>query len=81
MNYQDRYDPQLLSPISRQPQREEIGIVEPLPFWGLDIWTAYELSWLNSPRETANCHSGPLFSGGFPSTHRIEVSQTVFEFL
>jgi len=47
LGYQDRYDPYLLSPISRQPQREEIGIGDPLPFWGMDIWTAYELSWIN----------------------------------
>jgi 7-cyano-7-deazaguanine reductase len=44
---QDRHDPRLLSPFSRQPEREEIGIGSPLPFWGVDIWTAYELSWLN----------------------------------
>jgi 7-cyano-7-deazaguanine reductase len=45
--YQDRYDPQLLFPISRRPQRQEIGLADPLPFWGMDIWTAYELSWIN----------------------------------
>jgi 7-cyano-7-deazaguanine reductase len=48
LGYKDRYDPHLLSPISRQPQREEISIGTPLPFWGTDIWTAYELSWINS---------------------------------
>ena len=48
MGYKDRYDPHLLSPISRQPQREEIGIQAPLPFWGADIWTAYELSWIDA---------------------------------
>ena len=47
MGYKDRYAPHLLSPVSRQPQREEIGIKAPLPFWGVDIWTAYELSWIN----------------------------------
>jgi 7-cyano-7-deazaguanine reductase len=34
--------------MARQPQREEIGIGTPLPFWGMDIWTAYELSWINT---------------------------------
>jgi len=48
LGYKDRYDPHLLSPISRQPQREEIGIQAPLPFWGADIWTAYELSWIDA---------------------------------
>jgi len=47
LGYQDHYDPHLLAPVSRQPQREEIGIGDPLPFWGMDIWTAYELSWIN----------------------------------
>lgn len=48
MGYKDRYDPHLLLPMARQPQREEIGIGTPLPFWGMDIWTAYELSWINT---------------------------------
>jgi 7-cyano-7-deazaguanine reductase len=43
----DRYDPRLLVRIPRRPQREEIGIGETLPFTGIDIWTAYELSWLD----------------------------------
>jgi 7-cyano-7-deazaguanine reductase len=47
LGYKDLYDPLLLSPISRQPQREESGIGTPLPFWGMDIWRAYELSWIN----------------------------------
>lgn len=45
--YVDRLDPTLLFPISRTPKREEIGINAPLPFMGADLWTAFELSWLN----------------------------------
>jgi 7-cyano-7-deazaguanine reductase len=45
--YADRYDPSLLFPIPRQAKRDEIGVHEPLPFHGLDIWNAYELSWLD----------------------------------
>jgi 7-cyano-7-deazaguanine reductase len=45
--YADRYDPSLLFPIPRQAKRDEIGIHEPLPFHGVDIWNAYELSWLD----------------------------------
>ena len=42
------YNPALLFPISRQFKRDEIGInTEVLPFRGVDVWTAYELSWLN----------------------------------
>ncbi|HJV83498.1 NADPH-dependent 7-cyano-7-deazaguanine reductase QueF [Noviherbaspirillum sp.] len=46
-SYQAEYAPALLFPISRQQKREEIGIAGTLPFFGVDIWNAYELSWLN----------------------------------
>ncbi|WP_430392248.1 NADPH-dependent 7-cyano-7-deazaguanine reductase QueF [Dyella sp. 20L07] len=46
--YADRYDPTLLFPIPRSGKREEIGVSLPLPFHGVDIWNAYELSWLDA---------------------------------
>ncbi|HWU77630.1 MAG TPA: NADPH-dependent 7-cyano-7-deazaguanine reductase QueF [Rhodanobacter sp.] len=45
--YADRYDPRLLFPIPRADKRAEIGVAETLPFHGVDIWNAYELSWLD----------------------------------
>ncbi len=45
--YADRYDPTLLFAIPRADKRAEIGVAEPLPFHGVDIWNAYELSWLD----------------------------------
>lgn len=45
--YQTDYAPSLLFPIARQQKREEIGLSGTLPFFGVDIWNAYELSWLN----------------------------------
>ena len=46
--YAAHYDASLLFPISRQAKRHEIGVgTQPL-FMGADIWTAYELSWLNA---------------------------------
>lgn len=45
--YVDQYDPSLLFPLPRQPKRDEIGIQDKLPFFGADLWTAFELSWLN----------------------------------
>jgi 7-cyano-7-deazaguanine reductase len=45
--YIDRYDASLLYPISRAPKREELGLTASVPFFGADLWTAYELSWLN----------------------------------
>jgi 7-cyano-7-deazaguanine reductase len=46
--YPDRYDPSLLFPIARRAQREQLGIRDPLPFHGVDVWNAYELSWLDA---------------------------------
>ena len=45
--YIDQYDASLLFPIARQTKRHELGIKTTLPFMGADLWTAYELSWLN----------------------------------
>src|SRR5436309_6754309 len=44
----DRYAPSLLFAVPRAPQRAALGIGEPLPFDGVDIWTAYELTWLDA---------------------------------
>ncbi|MEJ2803478.1 NADPH-dependent 7-cyano-7-deazaguanine reductase QueF [Comamonadaceae bacterium PP-2] len=45
--YVDRYDAGLLFPIPRLGKRQEIGLPGAIPFMGADLWTAYELSWLN----------------------------------
>jgi 7-cyano-7-deazaguanine reductase len=45
--YRDQYDASLLYPLARQTKRDELGIKSTLPFMGADLWTAYELSWLN----------------------------------
>jgi 7-cyano-7-deazaguanine reductase len=47
VSYIDHYDPTLLFPIERAAAREAIGVPAHLPFFGTDIWNAYELSWLN----------------------------------
>jgi 7-cyano-7-deazaguanine reductase len=46
-SYVDQYDAALLFPIARRSKRVEIGLAATLPFFGADLWTAYELSWLN----------------------------------
>ena len=43
----EQYDPSLLFPIAREVNRQDLGIQDRLPFLGVDIWNAYELSWLN----------------------------------
>ena len=47
--YPDQYDPSLLFPIPRAENRLKLGIKpnQALPFVGVDIWNAFELSWLN----------------------------------
>jgi 7-cyano-7-deazaguanine reductase len=45
--YIDQYDASLLFPIPRADKRLELGIAGMPPFLGADLWTAFELSWLN----------------------------------
>jgi len=45
--YPDAYDAALLFPVPRGPQRAELGLSGALPFTGADIWTAFELTWLD----------------------------------
>ncbi len=45
--YIDQHDASLLFPIPRAAKRSEIGIAGAAPFFGADMWTAFELSWLN----------------------------------
>jgi len=47
-NYPSEYDPKQLQPVPRSLNREPIGLVGKLPFSGVDLWTGYEISWLNS---------------------------------
>ncbi len=46
--YGDHYDPGLLFPVERTPLRAGLGIGATPPFEGEDVWTAYELSWLEA---------------------------------
>ena len=46
-SYIDQYDASLLFPIPRADKRAELGLLDAPPFFGADMWTLYELSWLN----------------------------------
>ena len=47
--YVTAYAPSLLQSVLRQEQRQKLGIMEAsLPFGGLDIWNAWEFSWLSA---------------------------------
>jgi len=47
--YPNQYDPSLLFPIARSDNRSTLGFnaQSTPPFFGVDIWNAYELAWLN----------------------------------
>jgi 7-cyano-7-deazaguanine reductase len=48
VGYDANYDPGLLFPIPRQDGRQRLGLDNArLPFTGVDVWNAYELSWLD----------------------------------
>ncbi|MFV0447768.1 MAG: NADPH-dependent 7-cyano-7-deazaguanine reductase QueF [Vibrio sp.] len=46
-DYSHQYDPTLLQPVPRSLNRNDLNLTGELPFKGCDIWTLYELSWLN----------------------------------
>lgn len=47
VDYIEQYTPELLQGVPRTLSRDQIGVSQPLPFVGVDIWNGYELSWLN----------------------------------
>jgi 7-cyano-7-deazaguanine reductase len=52
-DYPQKYAPEVLCPIDRALSREPLGLTGELPFLGVDIWNAWELTWLgpgNLPR-------------------------------
>jgi 7-cyano-7-deazaguanine reductase len=46
-HYDAHYNPEILFAIARQSKRDEIGVDSDLPFYGIDLWNHYEVSWLN----------------------------------
>ncbi len=46
--YKNKYDANLLYPIARLNTRQALLESGSLPFEGIDVWTAYEVSWLNA---------------------------------
>lgn len=59
--YKNIYDSTLLFPIERSKQREQLGSgSDDLPFFGVDIWNAYEISWLN-PKGKPNIAIGEFY--------------------
>lgn len=46
-DYPHKYAPQVLVPIPRADSRAGLDLGDPLPFSGVDIWNAWELTWLD----------------------------------
>ena len=88
--YIDQYDASLLFPIPRLAKRLEIGVSDTPPFFGADLWTAFELSWLNPrgkpqlalahftvPSETSNIiesKSFKLYLNSFNNTRFVDAA-------
>lgn len=45
--YKHSYEPELLQAVPRSLNRDDLDLGDKLPFVGCDVWTLYELSWLN----------------------------------
>ena len=89
--YPDYYDAALLFPLPRAEKRQEIGAGASPPFFGADLWTAFELGWLNTrgkpqvalahftvPCETVNMiesKSFKLYLGSFNNTPFADASE------
>ena len=52
-DYPDKYAPEVLDAIPRAQSREPLGITAELPFAGVDVWNAWELTWLGSGKRPA----------------------------
>lgn len=47
-DYISHYSPTLLQAVPRALNRDDLQLTNELPFAGADVWTLYELSWLNN---------------------------------
>ncbi len=84
--YPDKYDAGLLAPIARTETREALWGSAPMPCTGVDVWTAYELSWLDTSGKPRVAMAEFTFDAG--SSHIVEsksfkyylnsLNQTVF---
>ncbi len=46
-DYSQKYSPALLFPLDRALNRNKLNLSSELPFHGEDVWTGFEMSWLN----------------------------------
>jgi len=85
-HYPDAYDPGLLYPVERAPQRDSLGLSGPLPFRGADHWTAWEVGWLDPARRpcvgvatfAVPCHSPRIVESKSVKLWLASVNHAVF---
>lgn len=86
-SYENQYNPKLLFPIERAPKRVEIDLDTQInPLFGYDLWTHYEVSWLNhkGKPEVAiaiimiPCHSRYLIESKSLKLYFNSLNQTTF---
>ena len=70
--YSDQYDPSLLDPIPRNKARQA---EMPVTFVGVDLWTAFEISWLN-PQGLPHIAIGEFI---FPCTSKAIIESKSFK--
>jgi len=83
----ETYTPTLLYSISRRFTRSELKLPEALPFFGADLWNAYELSWLTPTGQpqigygifTIQSSSPSLIESKSLKLYLNSFNQTVFE--
>ncbi|WP_435276792.1 NADPH-dependent 7-cyano-7-deazaguanine reductase QueF [Psychrobium sp. nBUS_13] len=68
--YDNSFDAKLLQGVPRSLNRDGLALGDPLPFHGVDIWTGYELSWLNSKGKPVVAMAS--FSFSFDSVNLVE---------
>lgn len=86
-DYVDHYDAGLLFGIARSEARQALGIADDLPFVGVDVWNAYELSWLNRKGKPqvalavleVPCHSPQLVESKSLKLYLNSFANTVFD--
>lgn len=80
-SYDSQYDPSLLFSIAREGKRDQ------LPFRGADLWTGYELSWLNPKGKpcvgildiAVPCETPMIFESKSLKLYLVSLNQTCFE--
>ncbi|MCD8523126.1 MAG: NADPH-dependent 7-cyano-7-deazaguanine reductase QueF [Saccharospirillaceae bacterium] len=74
--YKDEYDASLLFPIEREESWRAQGLNRhEVPFYGVDIWNGYEISWLNCKGKPVVC----LAEFRIPATSRFLVESKSFK--